>query len=253
VLATGTGVFFYFRRRSPKSTSTSQPAAPKPSDIESQAPSTPHPVRNSAIVSDIAHSSASSQTAIPHPTDPGTVRRSTGHPQTFADWVEKTKEPSDTPERMPEHGSGFHIAPLDIKRNSAYAVSEAYSTPSPSPARAVSPEAMHLMSSLPKVSRAKPEATPVRQFTLTPLPPVPVTPEPTMRPGTRDSWGATSFRRAVLGAGETERAKEILAKVGGDMDMDGESEKGVEVKVKEEVVDEEKGTGLARSYSGAWP
>jgi hypothetical protein len=41
--------------------------------------------------------------------------------------------------------------------------------------------------------------------------------------------------------------------VGGDMDMDGESEKGVEVKVKEEVVDEEKGTGLARSYSGAWP
>jgi hypothetical protein len=28
---------------------------------------------------------------------------------------------------------------------------------------------------------------------------------------------------------------------------------GVEVKVKEEAVDEEKGAGLARSYSGAWP
>ena len=67
----------------------------------------------------------------------------------------------------------------------------------------------------------------------------------TARPETNDSWGASSFRKAVLDAAEPEG--EVESK-----EMGGKS-KDVAVKEKDIEGKKEKEQMAMRGYSGAWP
>jgi hypothetical protein len=234
VVAIASSTFFLFRHRKRKSNADAN--AEKPVDVESPAPSTPNNDLLPATVSDAA-SHASSSVVVD-----GTVRRTTGYTQTFADWVEKTKEVGPHGESMPEDRSDFDDSIADHSSLPSFA------TPSSSrPARPVSADVLSLMSSIPKVSRAA--EPPTRNFTLPPIPAIPDTPAE-KRPGTRDSWGASSFRKAVLSAGGSERAKEILEKVAKEME---EREAGDKDNVVQKEVPVKMSQTRSRSYSGAWP
>jgi len=256
VIAIATTTYFYLRHRKHHANTNTE----KPVDVESPAPSTPNqdanPVAaNQALANNTSVDAASrssprnkkeGRTII---TD-GTVRRTTGHPQTFVDWVEKTKEIGPNGERLPRDQSAGvfqhnSASPLPI------ASTPSTSHPQPPPSRPVSADVLSLMSSIPKVSRAEPKA--VRSFTLPPIPAMPAE-----KPkSARDSWGASSFRKAVLSAGGSERAKEILAKVererkAGERD-DGNADIEVKEEEEEEMLVKMEGEGRGRSYSGAWP
>ncbi|KAH5219383.1 hypothetical protein HBI46_108930 [Parastagonospora nodorum] len=69
-----------------------------------------------------------------------------------------------------------------------------------------------------------------------------------VRPTTRDSVGASSLRKAVLGAGETRGVKSMEAEKKEAM-LKKEEIKDAEQKAKTEV----KTTAKTRGYSGAWP
>ncbi|KAF2824150.1 hypothetical protein CC86DRAFT_420555 [Ophiobolus disseminans] len=185
----------------------------------------------------------------PPPT--GTVRRTTGQPQSFSDWVNETNGTelpnfsssnktngsdlpdfsfSDAPQltltpKAPHHSPFPSLSGLSTAiRNSSSSTSlrpiASRAGPMVPPQLLLpvlaspSAEAAKLMDSLPKVSRAG------------------------ERPTTRDSWGATSLRRAVLGAGEN-RSVTRLEKLEGEASEDEGFVEGRDV------------VGVA--YSGAWP